>query len=212
MQLIPWLPLLPLDRRLCIPLVHADDVAEAISRVIEKRAAGPLPCCRTANRTRRCRGRARRAHGSYPLGCARSSRRPELASTAATYRPRLARPGVHRASTGLLPSTRRTRLGPEMVLDGRLGRSAGWRRAPNSRRQSTFAATLDARPSATRRDRGADLIAPAALSAITAAPTVSVGLPSEVDRRACRHRGRDRQRDSKFEDRLRIVALGRLAI
>jgi hypothetical protein len=42
MQLIPWLPLLPLDRRLCIPLVHADDVAEAISRVIQKRAAGPF--------------------------------------------------------------------------------------------------------------------------------------------------------------------------
>jgi UDP-glucose 4-epimerase len=42
MQLVPWLPLLPLDRRLCIPLVHADDVAEAISRVIEKRAAGPF--------------------------------------------------------------------------------------------------------------------------------------------------------------------------
>jgi UDP-glucose 4-epimerase len=42
MQLIPLLPLLPLDRRLCIPLVHADDVAEAICRVIDKRAAGPF--------------------------------------------------------------------------------------------------------------------------------------------------------------------------
>ena len=42
MQLVPWLPLLPLDRRLCIPLVHADDVAEAISQVIERRAAGPF--------------------------------------------------------------------------------------------------------------------------------------------------------------------------
>jgi UDP-glucose 4-epimerase len=42
MQLVSWLPLLPLDRRLCIPLVHADDVAEAISRVIDKRAAGPF--------------------------------------------------------------------------------------------------------------------------------------------------------------------------
>ena len=34
MQLVAWLPLLPLDRRLCIPLIHADDVADAISRVI----------------------------------------------------------------------------------------------------------------------------------------------------------------------------------
>jgi len=54
-------------------------------------------------------------------------------------------------------------LSSEMVLDGRLGRSPRWRRAPNSHRQSTFAATLDARPSATRRDRAVDLIAPAAL-------------------------------------------------
>jgi UDP-glucose 4-epimerase len=42
MQLVPLLPLLPLDRRLSIPLVHADDVAEAISRVIERRATGPF--------------------------------------------------------------------------------------------------------------------------------------------------------------------------
>jgi len=42
MQLVPWLPLLPLDRRLCIPLVHADDVAEAITRVIDRGAAGPF--------------------------------------------------------------------------------------------------------------------------------------------------------------------------
>ena len=33
---------IPLDRRLSIPLVHADDVAEAISRVIERRATGPF--------------------------------------------------------------------------------------------------------------------------------------------------------------------------
>jgi UDP-glucose 4-epimerase len=42
MQLVPLLPLLPLDRRLCIPLVHADDVAEAISQVINRGAAGPF--------------------------------------------------------------------------------------------------------------------------------------------------------------------------
>jgi UDP-glucose 4-epimerase len=42
MQLVSWLPLLPLDRRLCIPVVHADDVAQAIARVIDQRAAGPF--------------------------------------------------------------------------------------------------------------------------------------------------------------------------
>jgi UDP-glucose 4-epimerase len=40
MQAISWLPVLPLDKRLQIPLVHADDVADAILRVIERRATG----------------------------------------------------------------------------------------------------------------------------------------------------------------------------
>ena len=66
---------------------------------------------------------------------------------------------------GLLALSPRTRLGSEMNLDGRLGRCPGWRRAPDSHRQPTFAATLDARSSATRGDRGVDLIASAALSA-----------------------------------------------
>jgi nucleoside-diphosphate-sugar epimerase len=42
MQAISWLPVLPLDRGLCIPLIHADDVADAIARVIDRRAAGPF--------------------------------------------------------------------------------------------------------------------------------------------------------------------------
>jgi UDP-glucose 4-epimerase len=33
-------PVLPLDRRLTIPMVHADDVADAIARVLESRAPG----------------------------------------------------------------------------------------------------------------------------------------------------------------------------
>lgn len=40
MRLVPLLPLLPLDRGLCIPLVHADDVAAAFVRAIERRAGG----------------------------------------------------------------------------------------------------------------------------------------------------------------------------
>lgn len=42
MLAVPLLPLLPLDRRLCIPLIHADDVADAFVRAIERRASGPF--------------------------------------------------------------------------------------------------------------------------------------------------------------------------
>lgn len=37
---ISLLPLLPLDRRLAIPMVHADDVADAIVRVLDSRSPG----------------------------------------------------------------------------------------------------------------------------------------------------------------------------
>jgi nucleoside-diphosphate-sugar epimerase len=40
MQAVSWLPVLPLDKGLCIPLIHADDVADAITRVIDQRATG----------------------------------------------------------------------------------------------------------------------------------------------------------------------------
>ncbi|MCT7658804.1 NAD-dependent epimerase/dehydratase family protein [Mycobacterium deserti] len=42
MLAVPLLPLLPLDRQLCIPLIHADDVADAFARAVERRAAGPF--------------------------------------------------------------------------------------------------------------------------------------------------------------------------
>jgi UDP-glucose 4-epimerase len=42
MQAISWLPILPIDKRLCIPLIHADDVASAITKAIDARAAGPF--------------------------------------------------------------------------------------------------------------------------------------------------------------------------
>lgn len=38
--LLDHLPVLPLDRELAVPMVHADDVAEAIARVLESRVPG----------------------------------------------------------------------------------------------------------------------------------------------------------------------------
>jgi nucleoside-diphosphate-sugar epimerase len=40
MQLVRLLPLLPVDRRLCFPVVHADDVAAAVVRAVETQATG----------------------------------------------------------------------------------------------------------------------------------------------------------------------------
>lgn len=37
-----WLPVLPLDRSLCVSIVHADDVADACVRAIERGATGPF--------------------------------------------------------------------------------------------------------------------------------------------------------------------------
>ena len=39
-RVLTLLPILPLDRRLSIPLVHSDDLADGIARVIERRAGG----------------------------------------------------------------------------------------------------------------------------------------------------------------------------
>ncbi|MGW0162609.1 NAD-dependent epimerase/dehydratase family protein [Mycobacterium sp. NPDC003323] len=40
MRIVPLLPVLPLDRQLCIPLIHSDDVAAAFVSAIERRSAG----------------------------------------------------------------------------------------------------------------------------------------------------------------------------
>ncbi|MEO7261110.1 MAG: NAD-dependent epimerase/dehydratase family protein [Jatrophihabitantaceae bacterium] len=39
-RIVTLLPILPLDRKLSIPLVHSDDLADGVVRVIERRAAG----------------------------------------------------------------------------------------------------------------------------------------------------------------------------
>ncbi|HET6563326.1 MAG TPA: NAD-dependent epimerase/dehydratase family protein [Marmoricola sp.] len=39
-KLLGLVPVIPLDRRLCVPMVHADDVARAIGLVLERRAGG----------------------------------------------------------------------------------------------------------------------------------------------------------------------------
>lgn len=39
---VRWLPMLPLDRKFSVPLVHADDVADAFVRAIERRVLGPF--------------------------------------------------------------------------------------------------------------------------------------------------------------------------
>ncbi|HEX8095755.1 NAD-dependent epimerase/dehydratase family protein [Jatrophihabitans sp.] len=39
-RILTLLPILPLDRRLCIPVVHSDDLADGIARVIQRRAGG----------------------------------------------------------------------------------------------------------------------------------------------------------------------------
>jgi nucleoside-diphosphate-sugar epimerase len=41
-QLLRWLPVLPLDRSLAVSVVHADDVADACVRAVERRALGPF--------------------------------------------------------------------------------------------------------------------------------------------------------------------------
>jgi UDP-glucose 4-epimerase len=40
--LLSHLPVLPLDRAFVVPFVHADDVADAVVRVIERKSAGPF--------------------------------------------------------------------------------------------------------------------------------------------------------------------------
>jgi nucleoside-diphosphate-sugar epimerase len=41
-RVITLLPILPMDRRMAIPIVHADDVADAVVRVITRAAYGPF--------------------------------------------------------------------------------------------------------------------------------------------------------------------------
>ena len=165
MQLVPLLPLLPLDRRLCIPLIHADDVAEAISRVIDERAAGPFNLA------------AEPPIGRDDVAAALGARPVHIPSGVLgalvdlSWRARLQhidRGWLDLAFTvPLLDCSRaRTELGwaPKWTSTEALADLLDGVANQDSRRQRTVAATLDARPPAPRRDRRVDLIASAALS------------------------------------------------
>ena len=70
-RIVTLLPVLPLDRRLSIPLVHSDDLADGIVRVVERRAAGRLQLRRrAADHPRRLRrGDGRPAGAGAGQGC-----------------------------------------------------------------------------------------------------------------------------------------------
>jgi UDP-glucose 4-epimerase len=182
MWLIPRLPVLPLDKHLCIPLIHADDVADAITRVIDRRAAGPFNLAAEPPVGRDDVAAALGAHPVHvPSGVLR-------ALVDLTWRARLQhidRGWLDLAFTaaGLLTCPQRARLDAEMDLEGRPGRPRGWRRASRARRQPTSAATLDARPAAPRCDRGPDFVAPAAMSAHPSLWHPRIGVPSGGVRR-----------------------------
>ena len=72
-RLLTLLPILPLDRKLSIPVVHSDDLADGIARVIERRAGGW---------TSRPHGRASPA---WPTACRRP--RPSGCSTPTSASP-----------------------------------------------------------------------------------------------------------------------------
>lgn len=60
--LLRHLPLLPLDRDLVVPVVHTDDVADAIARVLEQRATGAFNLAAEPPITRDVIARVLRAH------------------------------------------------------------------------------------------------------------------------------------------------------
>lgn len=41
-RVVRWVPVVPLDRRVLVPMLHADDAADAIVRVLRNRAGGPF--------------------------------------------------------------------------------------------------------------------------------------------------------------------------
>jgi nucleoside-diphosphate-sugar epimerase len=63
-SVVRHIPLLPLDRRLLIPVVHADDVADAIVRVLDQRATGAF---NLASEPPLSRDDIAHALGAYPV-------------------------------------------------------------------------------------------------------------------------------------------------
>lgn len=116
--LLRHLPLLPLDRRLLVPLVHADDVADAVVRVLEQRAQGPFNLAAEPPITRNDMAEAL---GARPVHL---PARVLSAAASLTWRARLQPldPGWLDLAFAvpLLDSTRaRTELGWEPVIDAR---------------------------------------------------------------------------------------------
>jgi nucleoside-diphosphate-sugar epimerase len=76
--LLRHLPLLPLDRDLVVPVVHTDDVADAVARVLDRCATGPFNLAADPPVTRDVISRVLRAH---PVHLPRSVLRTAAALT-----------------------------------------------------------------------------------------------------------------------------------
>ena len=105
-------PVLPLDRRLTIPMVHSDDVADAIERVLEGRVPGPFNLAADPPVTTAAIAGvlgARLVHVPAPV--LRVALTLAVEGPGGAARPGLARPRLRGAADGHLPGVGRARLG-----------------------------------------------------------------------------------------------------
>lgn len=116
--MIRLLPVLPLDRRLTIPLVHADDVATAVLSAIEREAGGAFNLAAEPAISREDIAEALRAR---PIHVPESLIRGVVAATFAARLQRIDAGWIDLAfAAPLLDTTRaRTQLGWEPQVDAR---------------------------------------------------------------------------------------------